>query len=204
MNKIFTYEWHELTKGCRLTAKLAIQAIILAIIVGFGPDLLLILAGYGSEVDAYQFRFMAIAIPVVVIISILSYRKHPVSDITTSSLQINDQKVKVFRHVIAETGRRFYVIWESVEVKNYKIDEFHRVIQIDATWNVTAYRMKGKEIGDFVDSDIRSHPQTFQITPEIFYEALTYLQEHCFDLVLEMTPEEYEKARPFIHKHYEL
>lgn len=204
MNNVFTYEWHELTKGSKLTAKLIIQATLLAIIVGLGPDLMLMLMGKGSDVYVYQFRFMIMAIPVIVAVSVISYRNNPVADITTSSLFIDGNIVKVTRHVISETGRRFFAVWDSIEIKSYKIDELHRIIQIDAKWKVSAYRMKGQKQGAYVDSDVRSHPQTFQLAPEAFYTAVEYLKEHYSDIISDMTPEEYEKARPFIHKHYEI
>lgn len=200
----FVYDWNELTRGRRLTIKLVLQAIVLAVIVGFGPDLILMLAGYGSEISAYQFKFMAVVIPVVVGVSVLSYRNNPVMDVTTSSLLIDKDVVRVTRHVISETGRRFFAVWDSMEVKGYRVDEVHRIIQVDAKWKVSAYRMRGKEPGSFVDSDIRSHTQTFQLKPEAFFEASAYLQEHCFNITSAMTKEEYEKAKPFIHKHYEL
>lgn len=200
----FIYEWHELTKGRRLTAKLILQAVLLAVAVGFGPDLFLLFTGYQSDISIYQFRFMVVAVPVVVGVSVLSYWKNPVADVTTSSLVIDGDVVRVTRHVIAETGRRFFATWDSIEVKSYKIDELHRVIQIDAKWDVSAYCMKGKKPGSFVDSDVRSHPQTFQLAPEAFYTAVRYLQEHNPGMVTDMSVKEYEQARPFIHKHYEI
>ena len=204
MSDIFVYEWHELTKGCRLTVKLIIQAIVLAIIAGFGPDLILMLMGHGSDVYIYQFRFMAIAIPVIIGVSVISYRNNPVADVTTSSLTIDRDVVRVTRHVISETGRRFFATWDSLEVKGFKIDELHRVIQIDAKWKVSAFCMKGKKPGSYVDSDVRSHPQTFQLAPEAFYTAIKYLREYdSYMTITNMTSEEYDQARPFIHKHYE-
>lgn len=204
MNDIFDYKWHELTKGRRLTANLILQAIILAVIVGFGPNLIPMLMGYGSDIYIYQFKFMIVAIPVIIVISVISYYNNPVTDVTTSSLSITHNTAKVTRHVIAETGRRFFVTWDSIEIMAYKINEFHRVIQIDAKWGVSAYRMKGEDAGAFVDSDIRTYPQTFQFTPEAFYSAVAYLREKYPDKMTNMTKEEYEKAEPFIHKHYEI
>lgn len=202
MDNAFIYEWHELTKGRRLTAKLILQAILLAVIVGFGPELVLMLMGYAP--DIYQMRYMIVVIPVVVIISVISYWNNPIAEITTSSLAIENNIIRVTRHVITETGRRFFAVWDSIEIKGYKVDEYHRVIQIDAKWSVSAYRLKGTDIGNFVDSDVRSHPQTFQFAPEAFYKATEYLEKNHFDMITEMTAEEYEKAKPFIHKHYEI
>lgn len=216
MNDIFSYEWHENTRRNRLTARLVLQAIVLAVIVGFGPDLLFLLIGYDSDLYIYQLCFMSIVIPVIIVTSVLSCYNSSITDVTTSSLVMKENTVKVTRHVTAETGRRFIATWDSLEIIAYKVDEFHRVIQIDAKWKASAYRVKRNRHarsssdkfqyiqGSFVDSDIRSHPQTFQFTPESFYKATAYLERNCFEMMTEMTAEEYEKAKPFIHKHYEI
>lgn len=202
MTNRFTYEWHELAKKRKMNPKLLLQAFLLAIIAGFGPELVMTLMGRAP--DMYQLRFMAVVIPVVVILSVNSYYTRSAADITTSSLVFENDMIRISRHVTAETGRRFYAVWDSLEIKNIKIDEFHRVIQIDADWQVRAYRMKGTEVGRFVDIDERSYPQTFRLSPEAFYEARAHLEKYCFDKISEMTNEEYEKAKPYILKHYEI
>lgn len=204
MDEIFAYEWHELTKGRRLTVKLVLQAVILAVIAGIGPELLFLATGHGSVASMYELKFMMVAIPVIIGVSVISYRNSPVTDITTSSLLVDGDAVKVTRHVISETGRHFFATWDSLEVYAYRVDELHRVIQVDAKWKVSAFRMKGRKPGRFVDSDVRSHPQTFQMAPEAFYSLSAHLKEKCPDIVSVMTPGEYERAKPFIHKHYEI
>lgn len=198
----FIYEWRELTKARRVTPKLILQAVALAIAVGFVPDLVMYMLGH-SETYAYQFRFMLVAVPVVLFMSVVSVIKKPESDVTTSALVIDGDFVVVKRHVIAQTGRRFFVEWYSIGISAIKIDEMHRTIQFNAKWKVNAYRDKNGKAAGYVDSDVREHPQTFQLTPESYYEAVRYLEENgC--RVEAMTEAEYEKARPFIHKHYEL
>lgn len=202
MEEPFVYEWKELTKAKRITPKLILQAALLAVIVGFVPDLVMYLAGY-SDVYVYQFRFMLVAVPVVVIISVMSYRSNPASDVTTSTLIIDRDIVKVTRHVIAQTGRRFFVEWCSLEIKEVKADELHRIIQFDARWKASAYKEKRGMAAGYVDADEREHPQTFQLAPEKYYKAVRYLKEWGY-VVKHMTTKEYKDARPFIHKHYEL
>lgn len=204
MSDAFTYTWHELTRGRRLAARSVIQAILLAIVVGVGPDLVLLLIGHNCNAPGYQLLFMAVAVPVILVISVLSYGNKPVTDVTTSSLIIANSLIRVTRYVISETGRRYYATWDALEVRGYKLDELHRVIQIDATWNVSAFRMKGKNPGPFVDSEIRSYTQTFQLKPESYYTAVDYLKTRCTDMISDMSPDEYEKAETFIHKHYEI
>lgn len=198
----FVYEWRELTKARRITPKLILQAVVLAVIVGFVPDLVMYLMGH-SDVYAYQLRFMLVAVPMVVIISVMSYRNNPASDVTTSTLIIDGDIVKVTRHVIAETGRRFFVEWDSLEIKAVKADEMHRIIQFDARWKASAYKEKNGRYAGYVDSDVREHPQTFQLAPEEYYRAVKYLKEWGH-VITGMTTKEYKEARPFIHKHYEL
>lgn len=204
MNDVFTYEWHELTKGRRLTPKIVLQAVLLSIIVGFGPELVCTLLGYGSRIDVYQIRFMVVAVPVILAISILPYWKNPVNDVTTSSLTIDTDTVRITRHTISGTSRRLFVTWDSTEITECKFDELHRVIQLNGTWITSAYRMKGTKPGPFIDSFTRTQKQTFQLSPETFYKALDYLKEHYADIVSPMDSEEYQNAKPFIHKHYEI
>lgn len=198
----FIYEWRELTKAKRITPKLVLQAAVLAVIVGFVPDLAMYLMGH-SDVYVYQLRFMLVAVPVVVIISVMSYRSNPASDITTSTLLIDGDVVKVTRHVIAQTGRRFFVEWYSLDIKIVKTDEMHRIIQFNARWKASAYTEKKGKASRYVDAGIREHPQTFQLAPEQYYKAVEYLKE-CGYKIEDMTAEDYYVARPFIHKHYEL
>lgn len=202
MTDRFTYEWHELAKKRKINPKLLLQAFLLAVVVGIGPELVLMLMG--RALDVYQLRFMMVVIPVVVALSVNSYYTQSAADITTSSLIFENDLVRISRHVTAETGRRFYAVWDSLEIKNIRIDEFHRVIQIDADWQVRAYRMKGTEAGKFVDVDERSYPQTLRLSPESFYDARAHLEKYCFNKISEMTKEEYEKAKPFLLKHYEI
>lgn len=202
MNDTFIYEWHELTKGRKLTVKLILQVILLAVIIGLAQEFTFVIMGHTP--DIYHLQYMLGIILVVITVSIISYQKNPVTEVTTSSLTINGDVTQVSRHVITDTGRRFFAVWDSIEITGYKIDEFHRVIQINARWKVSAYKMKGKNVGDYVDSDIRSYPQTILLPPEDFYKALEHLNKTVPDKVMIMTKEEYEKAESFIHKHYTL
>lgn len=202
--KQFNYEWHELIKGRRLTGKLVLQAVVLAILVGFGPELICMALGYGSDASFYQLRFMAAVIPVILIISILSYRKEPTSEITTSTLNINGDRVTITRYVMSEKEHLFYVTWNSIRVRAIRLDELHRTIQIDGSWEVNAYRVKNGKPGPFIDSEDRIYPQTFQLTPEAYYDAVIYLKAVCPDLLSKLSEDEYEIAKKFIHKHYEI
>lgn len=200
----FIYEWHELIKGRRLTAKLILQAVILAVLVGFGPELVCMAMGYGLDTSIYQLRFMAAVVPIVLIISIISYRKEPTSEVTTSTLCIDGETAKITRYVMSEKEHRFFVTWDSLKITAIRIDELHRTIQINGRWRVSAYGVKKGKPGKFIDSEIRAYPQTFQFTPEAYYEAVLYLEETCPDLLSELDEKEYREAKKFIHKHYEI
>lgn len=202
MNKDpFIYKWPERTKARRPSWKLILQAVLLTLAVGFGPDLISYLVGYESHIYPYKLYFMLVAVPMILISSIISYRKSPVSDITISSLIIYEDVVKVARHVIAETGRRFYVEWESQQIDVIKIDDDRRIIQVVAEWRVNAHKERRGKVGKYVDSDIREHPQTFQLGTRQYYAAVEYMKENGYK-IRQMTAEEMEKAKPFLLKHY--
>lgn len=202
--KPFIYEWHELIKGRRLTPKLIIQTIILAALVGFGPELICMAMGYGSDASVYQLRFMAAVVPIVLIISIVSYRREPTSEITTSTLCIDWADVKITRFVMSEKEHRFFVTWDSINISAIRMDELHRTIQIDGQWKVSAYEVKNGKQGRFIDSEVRAYPQTFQFSPEAYYEAVMYLEDNCPNMLSELDEKEYQEAKEFIHKHYEI
>lgn len=199
----FLYEWQELTRARRLSAGLILQCIFLALAVGFGPDLVMYLTGYCSDIYPYKLYFMLLTVPLILILSIQSYRKKPESDITTSTLFIEDDVVAVTRHVIAETGRRFFVEWESIGQAVIKRDDERHILQINAKWKASAYKDVHGKAGRYIDSDCREHPQTFLLKPEKYAEALEYLTDNGYAVVM-MTADELEKAQPFLHKHYEV
>lgn len=202
MNKDpFIYKWPERTKARRPSWKLILQAVLLTLAVGFGPDLITYLAGYEPDIYPYKLYFMLLTVPVILISSIVSYRKSPASEITISSLTIYEDVITVTRHVIAETGRRFYVEWKSLKIKAVKIDDDYRVIQIDARWKASAYKEKHGKVRRYVDSDSREHPQTFQLGTRQYYAAVEYMKENGYK-IQQMTADEMEKAKPFLLKHY--
>lgn len=203
-NDTFIYEWHEPVKGHVISLKMILQAVGLAVVVGLGPELFMMLIGHGNDASVYQLRYMLVLIPVVLIISIISHKNGSRVDVTTSSLVIEDGVVKITRFVTAETGRRFFCEWSSLDLRQVCYDELHRVIQISAAWKVSAHKVKDKKPGAFIDSEIRDYPQTIQLAPEAYYTVIKYLQNNHNDILTEMSKDDYEAARPFIHKHYEI
>lgn len=197
----FIYEWHELTKARKVSWKLVLQCILLALAVGFLPDLVMYLFGYGSDIYPYKLYFMLLTVPLILYYSIKEYRKEPASDITVSTLTIDGDVVTITRHVIAETGRRFFVEWQSLSINSIKTDHEQCVLQINAEWKASAYKESRNKVGRYVDSDCRTQSQTLQLNKEKYHEAVNYLETNGHGM-LSMTSEELEKAQPFLHKHH--
>lgn len=199
MDDVFIYEWQEPPKGYILTPKLIVHAVFLAAAVGLVHCMMFLFGGDKSSV-VYHAGFMAVAVPAAIVFSVLSCRKVPGS---MSSLAIYSEGVTVARHVVSETGRRYFAVWESLEITGWKYDEACRILQVNAEWDASAYRMRGGRPGRFVDSEVCRYPQTFLLDRKSFDSAMACLRAHCPDMLSPMTPEEYEEALPFIHKHHE-
>lgn len=203
MSNPFRYEWHEFTKGRRLSMRVILQAAMLSIAAGLGPDILLILIGSQKSADVFSWpiRIAFVALLTIAFIAMSDIHDPEAFIMTTSTLEIGTT-VCITRHVTAKTGRQFFVEWESLKPPAFSLDEEHHILQINTEWDVRAYKRAGTKKGRFVDRETRNYPQTLQLSPEAFKNALTFLRDQYPDKLQSMTPEAYEAAKLYILKHY--
>ena len=199
MNDLFTYEWKEVLKTQKLSVKTFIQIMVLSFAVGLIPGILFADIRHETKLGVYCSIIMVFIIPVTVIFLLL---KDNGKKTGISTLSMCKDNIMVSRHVISGTGRYYYAVWDLMEAKMCKIDWKHQVIQMDGKWEVTAYAVKkGGNPGRFIDSDIRSYTQTFQLPKEKFEKAVECLAKWGYP-IMKMTHIEYDEAVPFIRRHY--
>lgn len=199
---VFLSDWQELVKGKRPTAGLIFEILAVALLAGIGPDVAVLAMGKGTDEVKIRVTIMMIVAVVVAIASVLSYMANPILGATVSTLAIGEDVVRITRHVVSDTGRRYFATWDSLFIEGCSIDEEHHVIQLAGSWKVSAYKMRGNEPGSYVDSEVRTQEQTFQMPADTFHVAVGYIKAHNPGIIKKMTDEQYKKALPFIHKHY--
>lgn len=202
MGEKFVYEWQEYVQKKKLSASTIKQALLLALFVGTAPDIILMLTGHSMDVHASHFMFMLLVVPGAVLLlaaaDIFRCRKMKL----TSTLTFDNGIITVTRHVLGESGRMMYLTWTSTRLDGLKVEKRRSMIQAAAVWEVSTFRMQGRKIGKRIDVDSREYTQTFWLPQEKFLTAISYLESHFQVPVTEMTQEEYEKALPFIYRHY--
>lgn len=205
-NEVFIYEWNEPARKQKITPMMVLQAVLLGTAFSIIPVVVRFLSGGYSwrSVELISWAaLVVILIPAIIIIS-----SHDSKDVLSSALLIDRVGcVRITRYVTSDSGRQYFATWDSLEWRQIKMREKECILQIDATWKVSAYKVV-KDIfhrktapGKFVDSDVRDYPQTFKLPPEDFGRAMKYLKT-CSTPVRDMAVSEYEKAVPFLLKHH--
>lgn len=205
-SEAFIYEWNEPIKKQKITPMMILQAVILSTAISVIPVAMQFFSGGQDRHPAEMISWavlMAIMVPVIIMASVRDS-----GGILPSALLIDqDGIIRITRYVASDSGRQYFAVWDSLEWRQVRMRDKECILQIDASWKVSAYKVKTgifhkKTVpGGFVDSDIRDYPQTFKLPAEDFSQAMKYLKK-CAIPVREMTVSEYEKAVPFLLKHH--
>lgn len=205
-SEAFIYEWNEPIKKQKITPMMILQAVMLSTAISVIPVAIQFFSGGQDRHPAEMISWavlMAIMAPVIIMASVRDS-----GGVLPSALLIDrDGIIRITRYVTSDSGRQYFAVWDSLEWRQVRIREKECILQIDATWKVSAYKVV-KDIfhrktapGKFVDSDVRDYPQTFKLPPEDFGRAMKYLKT-CSTPVRDMAVSEYEKAVPFLLKHH--
>lgn len=205
-SEAFIYEWNEPIKKQKITPMMILQAVILSTAISVIPVAMQFFSGgqdrHPAEIISWAV-LMAIMAPVIIMASVRDS-----GGVLPSALLIDrDGIVRITRYVTSDSGRQYFAVWDSLEWRQVRIRERECILQVDASWKVSAHKVKTgifhkKTVpGSFVDSDIRDYPQTFKLPAEDFGRVMGYLK-NCSIPVREMTVSEYEKAVPFLLKHH--
>lgn len=142
MDEAFVYEWEELIKERKPMPIHVFEALLLTVIAGFGTSIHGFISGDGTAI--YQLIFTIIIIAAVFGFSLWKHKKRPDAEVTISSLMVDGDVIIMSRHVVSDTGRRYFTVWHCLGVEEINVEMGQHVIQVCGKWNISAYRVRGK------------------------------------------------------------